>query len=62
MKYKISYEDPRHNLHCKYYNALNSLTAKEMFSASVAHSIKEEVKVIDVYRLEGKNWVKVKKD
>ena len=61
MKYKIAYEDPQHNLHTRYYNALDAKTAKEMFNASVSHSIKEEVKVVNIYELEDKHWKKVEK-
>jgi predicted aldo/keto reductase-like oxidoreductase len=61
MKYKISYKDPNHNLHVRYYNALNSHTAKEMFNASVAHSIKEPVDLLSIHRLEENHWVKIKK-
>jgi len=61
MKYKISYKDPNQNLHVRYYNALDSNTAKEMFKASVDHSIKEPVDLLSIHRLEEKHWVKVKK-
>ncbi len=61
MKYKIAYEDLDHNLHARYYTALYSKTAKEMFKASVDHSIKADVKVLNVYRLEDKQWIEVKK-
>lgn len=61
MKYKIAYEDSDHKLHARYYNALDSKTATEMFNASVEHAIKSEVKVVSVYRLEDKHWVEVKK-
>lgn len=62
MKYKILYEDPSHKLHVRYYNALDAKTAKEMFAATVSHSIKEEVKLVNVERLEDRHWVEIKKN
>ena len=61
MKYKFCYEDPDHNSHIRYYNALNVSTAHEMFKASVIHSIKREVKLHGIYRLEPNGWVRVEK-
>ena len=58
MKYKFSYTDSQNNKHARYYSALNSATATEMFWASVDHSIKDEVNLLTVELLEGAQWVK----
>ena len=61
MKYKILYEAPAHKLHVRFYISLDAKTAKEVFAAGVSHSIKEEVKLVNVERLEDRHWVEVKK-
>ena len=47
MKYKVKYKDSQQRPHVRYYNALNSNTAKEMFKATVNHSLGNE-KVCDI--------------
>ena len=61
MKYKFSYTDPKNNKHVRYYSALDSATATEMFRASVDHSIKDEVALLTLEYLNGSEWVELEK-
>lgn len=61
MHYKITYQDPRGRRHCRYYSALNHATAEEMFKATVSHSIKEPVQVLNVYKMSNNRWKPVEK-
>ena len=59
MKYKFRYEDPDHKKHVRYYNALNPTTAHEMFKATVSHSIRQPVTLLQVWKLHEDGWVEV---
>lgn len=62
MKYKVKYKDSNHHEHVRYYTALNSTTAREMFNATVSHSLKDQVEDVEVLKLDEDNrcWTPTK--
>ena len=59
MKYKFSYTDAEQIKHARYYSALNSDTAAEMFKASVDHSLSGEVSLISIEYLKDNQWTTI---